>query len=82
MTETEQIRLLLFILSQGRRLSEPLINVTELEEVVFEWWCGIKKLTIYSTEEGLDALKVCSGQIDEVAIDSQKEVIRLFEWLS
>lgn len=64
---------------------DPLIQITALNEVVFEWWCRDKKLTIYIEDANAEYLQVWGPDIDHEMIDGDAnrltEIDRLWNWL-
>lgn len=62
----------------------PLINRTELE-VVLEWWCRNKKLTVYIENNTKTYIKVWGVDIDnemeEGIISSDQDFVELWKWL-
>ncbi len=65
-------------------LYKPAIGVSELGEIVFEWWFGNKKLTIYVSDRDVMYIKVPSKEIYEMedgVIDDNEDMFALFSWL-
>lgn len=66
------VRFLPIIFDQSKRLcawSPPHMTVSESGEVVFEWWRGFKKITLYFGEAAPEFLKVWGTDI-ETEMDS------------
>jgi hypothetical protein len=65
--------------------NEPLINLSFDSEVVFEWWHGINKLTVYILEDTAEYIKVWGSDIDNEMEDgsatSPAEIMALWKWL-
>jgi hypothetical protein len=64
---------------------DPLIQITALNEVVFEWWCRDKKLTIYIEDTNAEYVQVWGPDIDHEMIDGDAnrltDIERLWKWL-
>ncbi|MEM6838752.1 MAG: hypothetical protein AAF609_18095 [Cyanobacteria bacterium P01_C01_bin.120] len=62
----------------------PLVNVND-DEVVFEWWNGSKKITIYVEYESIQYIKVWGADIDnemeDGEINSPAKMLDLWRWL-
>lgn len=62
--------------------NEPLANVSIHQEIVFEWWHGNRKLTIYFLGHTAEYLKVWGDDIDnEMEGGSVVECLALWQWL-
>lgn len=65
---------------------EPLVNISVDAEVVFEWWCEHKKLTVYILEDTAEYIKVWGPDIDNEMQDglakSSAELTSLWKWMS
>ncbi|MDZ8138242.1 MAG: hypothetical protein RM049_23530 [Nostoc sp. DedQUE04] len=64
---------------------EPLVNLSLDSEIVFEWWHGTKKLTVYILENTAECIKVWGTDIDNEMEDgtasSPAELTDLWKWL-
>lgn len=64
---------------------DPLITADSFENVVFEWWEGRKKLTVYVTPETVEYLKVWGPDIfsdmEDGLIETPKQYLILWNWL-
>lgn len=64
---------------------EPLVNLSFDSEIVFEWWHGTKKLTVYILENTAEYIKVWGTDIDNEMEDgtasSPAELTDLWKWL-
>jgi hypothetical protein len=64
---------------------EPLINLSIDSEIVFEWWHGTKKLTVYILRNTAEYIKVWGTDIDNEMEDgtssSPTELTALWKWL-
>lgn len=45
-------------------LDKPLINITEQQEIVLEWWNKNKKITIYISDKTIDYIKIWGANMD------------------
>lgn len=65
---------------------EPLVNLSISEEVVFEWWKEIKKLTVYVADHTVEFIKVWGPDIDnemeEGSAESLEKLALIWNWLS
>jgi hypothetical protein len=63
----------------------PHITASEAGEVVFEWWQGSRKLTLYISDARVEYIKVGGADIDNEmetgAIVSERDFIPLWAWL-
>lgn len=64
---------------------EPLVNLSIDSEIVFEWWHGTKKLTVYILGNTAEYIKVWGTDIDNEMEDgtssSPAELTALWKWL-
>lgn len=64
---------------------EPLVNLSFDSEIVFEWWHGTKKLTVYILGNTAEYIKVWGTDIDDEMEDgtasSPAELTDLWKWL-
>ncbi|MEH2289409.1 hypothetical protein [Nostoc sp.] len=64
---------------------EPLVNLSIDSEIVFEWWYGTKKLTVYILGNTAEYIKVWGTDIDNEMEDgtssSLAELTALWKWL-
>jgi hypothetical protein len=64
---------------------EPLVNLSINSEIVFEWWYGTKKLTVYILGNTAEYIKVWGTDIDNEMEDgtssSPAELTALWKWL-
>lgn len=64
---------------------EPLVNLSFDSEIVFEWWHGTKKLTVYILGNTAEYIKVWGTDIDNEMEDgtssSPAELTDLWKWL-
>lgn len=64
---------------------KPNVTAGSEGEVVFEWWYGVKKLTIYVSNQGVEYVQVWGTDIYEEMSDGDAEpidtCIRLWLWL-
>ncbi|WP_375476526.1 hypothetical protein [uncultured Nostoc sp.] len=64
---------------------EPLVNLSIDSEIVFEWWHGTKKLTVYILRNTAEYIKVWGTDIDNEMEDgtssSPAELTALWKWL-
>jgi len=64
---------------------EPLVNLSFDSEIVFEWWHGSKKLTVYILGNTAEYIKVWGTDIDnemeDGASSSPAELTALWKWL-
>jgi len=67
------------------RWSEPHLNVSPDDEIVFEWWNADRKLTMYISGESAQFIKVWGANIDSEMEDgyaeSSEELSALWNWL-
>jgi hypothetical protein len=65
--------------------SEPLVNLSIDSEIVFEWWHGTKKSTVYILGNTAEYIKVWGTDIDNEMEDgtssSPAELTELWKWL-
>lgn len=65
--------------------AEPNITVSSDADIVFEWWSGDKKLTVYVSEQGAEYIKVWGIDILNEMEDgnAQDSTVRreLWSWL-
>ena len=64
---------------------EPLVNLSIDSEIVFEWWHGTNKLTVYILGNTAEYIKVWGTDIDSEMEDgtssSPAELMALWKWL-
>ena len=64
---------------------DPLITASEEGEIVFDWWRGEKRLTVYVNEDGAAYSRLWgtppSSQTDDGEVDNIAEQLRLWRWL-
>ena len=64
---------------------DPLITASEEGEIVFDWWRGEKRLTVYVNERGATYSRLWgtppSLQTDDSEVDKHAEQLRLWQWL-
>lgn len=65
--------------------SEPLVNISG-SEMVFEWWHGAKKVTVYFSETNAEFIKVWGADIDnemeEGVAETNDQIEVLWKWLA
>lgn len=65
---------------------EPLVNVTEDQEIVLEWWNNTKKITIYISDETIDYIKVWGSDMDnemeDDSIDLDDDLTPFWSWIN
>jgi len=65
--------------------SEPLVNAFD-SELVFEWWHGGKKITMYFSEANAEFIKVWGADIDSEMEDgtakTNEQIESLWQWLA
>ncbi|MBR8828429.1 MAG: hypothetical protein DSM107014_11115 [Gomphosphaeria aponina SAG 52.96 = DSM 107014] len=66
--------------------SVPLINVTEAQEIVLEWWNKTKKITIYIDQETIDYIKVwgpdMDNEMEEGSITLDQDLKNFWNWIN
>lgn len=76
----EDVRLL------GKSWTEPLVSVDEFGDVVFEWWHGGRKITVYVTPTSSEYIKVSGPNMHLDMEDGELETKRdhqdLWRWLT
>lgn len=85
-----QCKTIIYILkkfAQGSGLwwDEPLINTTEDNQIILEWWKDSKNLTLYIDGETVDYIKIWGADIDNQmqngVVKSSSELNPLWKWL-
>lgn len=65
--------------------SEPLVNISD-SELVFEWWHGTRKITVYFSEANAEFIKVWGADIDhemeEGIAETNDQIEALWKWLT
>ena len=65
--------------------NEPLVNLSMESEIVFEWWYGDKKITMYILCDIAQYIKVWGEDIDNEMEDGlanlSEEITELWKWL-
>lgn len=65
--------------------NEPLVNISG-SELVFEWWHGRRKITVYFSEENSEFIKVWGAHIDnemeEGTAGTSDQIEALWKWLA
>ncbi|NJO49921.1 MAG: hypothetical protein HC840_11305 [Leptolyngbyaceae cyanobacterium RM2_2_4] len=65
--------------------SEPLVNISD-SELVFEWWNGGKKVTVYFSDLSSEFIKVWGADIDnemeEGIAETNDQIEALWKWLA
>jgi hypothetical protein len=65
--------------------SEPLVNISN-SELIFEWWHGGKKITVYFSEANAEFIKVWGANIDsemeEGIAETNDQIEALWKWLA
>lgn len=65
------------------RWCEPHVTTSCVGEVIFEWWCGEKKLTIYVEENNIEYIKVWGSNIHfDMEDGNLDEFLPLLKWLT
>jgi len=79
------VRLFLEVADLGRIWISPNVTASANGEVVFEWWYGQKKLTVYVSDESTEYVQVWGDDIDaemsEGNADSPNACRSLWLWL-
>jgi hypothetical protein len=64
---------------------EPLITTSPECEIVFEWWAGDRKLTVYCSDEGAEFIRVwgpdIDTQMDEGDAEDETATLTAWQWL-
>jgi hypothetical protein len=72
--------------NRGFWWDEPLVNVTEDQEIVLEWWNNTKKITIYISDKTIDYIKVWGADMDnemeDDSIDLHDDFTPLWSWIN
>ncbi len=80
------IQMFLEAVALDRIWIEPNVTASEEGEVVFEWWHGSKKLTVYIGNQSAEYLKVWGTDINSAMADGDANPIStcrsLWEWLT
>ncbi len=80
------ISLFLEVADLGRIWIKPNVIADAEGEVVFEWWCGKKKLTVYIGDESAEFVQVWGTDIHSEMLDGDAESISmcrsLWLWLT
>ena len=78
-------QMFLEVVMSGNKWIKPNVTASEDGEVVFEWWHGAKKLTIYIGNQSAEYVKVWGTDIDSEMSDgdasSANTCRSLWEWL-
>jgi len=78
-------RLFLEVADSGRSWIRPNVIADANGDVVFEWWCGKKKLTVYIGDESAEYVKVWGTDIHSEMSEGDAEAIStcraLWLWL-
>jgi hypothetical protein len=65
--------------------SEPLVNISD-SELIFEWWRGAKKITVYFSETNAEFIKVWGADIDnemeEGIAETNDQIEDLWKWIA
>ena len=72
------------LVKRNLQWKDPLTNASPDKEIVFEWWNGQKKLTVYCKENSLEFIKVWGADIESEMDDGEvsAEIIpELADWL-
>jgi len=79
------VQLFLEVVDLGQKWMKPNVTASADGEVVFEWWNGTKKLTIYIRDQSAEYVKVWGADIDTEMSDGNADLssIRqsLWRWL-
>ena len=79
------VQLFLEVVDLGQKWMKPNVTASADGEVVFEWWNGTKKLTIYIGDQSAEYVKVWGTDIDTEMSDGNADLssIRqsLWRWL-
>jgi hypothetical protein len=79
------VKLFLAVADLGRIWIHPNVTASADGEVVFEWWYGQKKLTVYVTDESVDYVQVWGTDMDTEMSDGNAEPLStcrsLWLWL-
>ena len=66
-------------------LDAPLINIGVENEIVFEWWCDNRKITLYISNNTIEYLKSWGASITDEMEDGEihtfEDTISLWHWL-
>jgi hypothetical protein len=69
----------------GRGWIKPNVTGNPAGDVVFEWWYGERKLTVYVEESGIEYVQVWGATVDAKItvgdIESKKDSLELWLWL-
>ncbi len=69
----------------GRGWIQPNVTGNPEGDVVFEWWYGERKLTVYVEESGIEYVQVWGTTVDAKItfgdIESEKDSLELWLWL-
>lgn len=75
----------LFQVVGGRGWIKPNVTGNPAGDVVFEWWYGERKLTVYVEESGIEYVQVWGATVDAKItagdIESKKDSLELWLWL-
>lgn len=73
------------VIADGDMWVSPHMTASEDGEIVFEWWVGVRKLTVYCGERNVQYIRVWGADIDsemdEGLIGSPSDFRRLWNWL-
>lgn len=73
------------VVSSGQKWLSPNVTASDEGEVVFEWWQGSKKLTVYVSNQSAEYLKVwgpdINANMEDGKADSSNTPGLLWKWL-
>lgn len=80
------VQMFVAVAGSNRNWIKPNVTASEEGEVVFEWWCRARKLTIYVGNQSAEYVKVWGIDIDAEMSDGDANLIStcrsLWEWLT
>jgi hypothetical protein len=68
--------------------SKPLVNISDGEFVVFEWWFSSRKITSYISSDSIEVIKVWGADIDSemedisINLDDSDVIFSLWKWMT
>lgn len=80
------VQMFLAVTASNRNWFKPNVTASEEGEVVFEWWYGARKLTIYVGNQSAEYMKVWGTDTNSEMSDGDASLIStcrsLWEWLT